>query len=277
MTSAPQHIETCSTAALHSFHLHCPEERHLDPQIPPEVNELELSFLSFVAQELRTPLTWMSIVDSIGSADPPGRTREMLTIARRGHRRLKRLVEQLQHYLEVKAMPPSDTRETVVLNEVVDQVLDRFEARAGDGVLLERNLGELPLRVRGTQSHIGEILDLLLDHAATCSSRKREIRIDVMRAHRAAQIAVSDNGWGFPSADAERMFQPFPLHETSNHSTGTGLSLAVARRLAELHGGTLRAVSLGWNTGVLFIVELPWAVGGDVQGHDRDLDRGHWS
>src|SRR5262249_58072674 len=65
-------------------------------------------------------------------------------------------------------------------------------------------------------------------------------------------FTVRDFGVGLPDGKAERIFDPFFTTRTS----GTGLGLAVARRIAELHGGRIVAAN-GVGGGALFRVELP--------------------
>ena len=65
---------------------------------------------------------------------------------------------------------------------------------------------------------------------------------------------VRDHGEGLPPGDSERLFEPF----FTTRARGTGLGLAVARRLAEAHGGTITAANhpLG---GAVFTVRIPGA------------------
>jgi two-component system, NtrC family, sensor histidine kinase HydH len=68
------------------------------------------------------------------------------------------------------------------------------------------------------------------------------------------RIDVSDGGPGVPAIDRERIFEPFVTSKTS----GTGLGLAVARRIVEAHGGTLHVVDSPHHTlGATFRIEIP--------------------
>lgn len=77
-------------------------------------------------------------------------------------------------------------------------------------------------------------------------------------------IAVRDHGEGIPPGDPERLFAPF--HTT--RITGTGLGLAVARRIAQQHGGTIEAANLG--DGALFRITLAAPAGNGHGGHTLD-------
>ena len=67
-------------------------------------------------------------------------------------------------------------------------------------------------------------------------------------------IEVADHGPGVPAEDRDKIFEPFFTGKTQ----GTGLGLAIARRVVELHGGTI-AVDDAPGGGALFRVEIPEA------------------
>jgi signal transduction histidine kinase len=72
-------------------------------------------------------------------------------------------------------------------------------------------------------------------------------------------IEVSDSGIGIPADDLERIFNPFEqgLSQEVSSCEGTGLGLALTRRMVELHGGVIRAQSNGPDQGATFTVLLP--------------------
>jgi PAS domain S-box-containing protein len=73
------------------------------------------------------------------------------------------------------------------------------------------------------------------------------------------RLTVTDNGIGLPSNQRDRLFQVFSRLRTKGEYEGTGIGLAVARKIAEQHGGRIRAESPGEGQGSAFIVELPLA------------------
>jgi signal transduction histidine kinase len=88
-----------------------------------------------------------------------------------------------------------------------------------------------------------------------------------MGGHRVGDVlhvAIRDNGRGFDMRQAERIFQPFQRLHLPEEGAGHGLGLAIASRVAERHGGRLRAESAP-GAGSTFHLELPAATG-DGQG-----------
>ena len=72
-------------------------------------------------------------------------------------------------------------------------------------------------------------------------------------------IEVSDSGAGIHPGDLECIFAPFEqgLNPTADRQEGTGLGLALTRRMVELHGGRIRAASKGRGQGATFTIVLP--------------------
>jgi signal transduction histidine kinase len=73
------------------------------------------------------------------------------------------------------------------------------------------------------------------------------------------RVAVEDTGIGIRPADQERLFQVFELADASytRSKRGSGLGLALSRRLVELHGGRMWVESAGEGCGSTFLFEIP--------------------
>ena len=96
---------------------------------------------------------------------------------------------------------------------------------------------------------IREVVVNLVDNAVAAGAPVvATVRVDAKRL----VIEVTDHGPGVPEADRERIFEPFHTGKTQ----GTGLGLAVARRVVEAHGGTLSVLSAP-SGGALFRAEIP--------------------
>jgi signal transduction histidine kinase len=138
--------------------------------------------------------------------------------------------------------------EPVLLAEVVVSARSDLPDGAADWV---DALDPTDLRVRAHPGLLGRLLHVLYDNAVQASA-PRAPRI-ATRAHADSGrvvIEVSDDGPGVPPEIADRVFEPL----VTARPGGTGLGLALARRIATAHGGT---IDLRHGPGACFRIELP--------------------
>jgi len=130
----------------------------------------------------------------------------------------------------------------------------RFEGGDGD-----------PLWTRAHRPLLGQLLDNLLENACKYSEPGTPIIVRAWCEPGAVALAVEDRGCGIPPEDVLRVFEPFYRAESARQlgRAGVGLGLAVARRIAVTHGGTITADSAP-GKGCRFVVRLPHAPAPDV-------------
>ena len=120
-----------------------------------------------------------------------------------------------------------------------------------------------PLWTRAHRPLLGQLLDNLLENACKYSGPGTPIIVRAWCEPDAVALAVEDRGCGIPAEDLPHVFEPFYRAESARRlgRAGVGLGLAVARRIAATHGGTITAESEP-GRGSRFVVRLPRAVGG---------------
>jgi CheY-like chemotaxis protein len=98
-----------------------------------------------------------------------------------------------------------------------------------------------------------------LNNAAKFTPEGGSIRVELEDSGDPIAVRVADSGIGVPGEQLERIFQMFTRLERPGVRTqpGLGIGLALARRLAEMHGGTLSASSAGVAQGTTFTLSLP--------------------
>ncbi|MCW1382076.1 ATP-binding protein [Novosphingobium sp. KCTC 2891] len=129
---------------------------------------------------------------------------------------------------------PSDPIENTELAALVADVADEYEDMGEDVVLGETERIVLPLRA----TWLRRAMRNLVSNALRYGSRAR---VSLHREGRHAVLRIEDDGPGIPESDIGRMMEPFTRLEASRNSAtgGTGLGLALARAIAEQHGGSL--------------------------------------
>jgi CheY-like chemotaxis protein len=106
---------------------------------------------------------------------------------------------------------------------------------------------------------LAQILTNLLDNAAKYTPDGGVIAVEARRVHRQAAVTVRDNGIGIAPEALPRIFDMFTRERRPGRAEhdGLGIGLSLARQLAELHGGTIDALSAGPESGSEFTVRLP--------------------
>jgi len=117
------------------------------------------------------------------------------------------------------------------------------------------------LRVQGDATRLTQIVVNVLSNAAKYTEANGDIALTVRRDGNHVEIAVKDSGLGISSDMLPRVFDLFAQErQTIDRSHGgLGLGLTIAKRLVELHGGTIEARSDGVGAGSQFVIRLPLA------------------
>jgi signal transduction histidine kinase/CheY-like chemotaxis protein len=118
-----------------------------------------------------------------------------------------------------------------------------------------------PVWVRADPARVSQMIDNLLENAVKYGAKT--VRIHVAAEGRQGVLTVDDDGQGISRELMGRLFQPFVQGAQSLERAqgGLGLGLALVRRIAQLHGGSVEARSEGEGTGSRFILRLPLAGG----------------
>ena len=144
----------------------------------------------------------------------------------------------------------------VALGEVVREVLNDLELRIQDaGARVE--VGTLPV-ICGDALQMRQLFQNLIENALKFrrADASPVVKVNGQPEGRYCRISVEDNGVGFEPQQAERLFQPFQrLHHTAQYE-GTGIGLAVCKKVVDRHGGRIMARSQP-GQGATFIITLP--------------------
>ena len=223
-------------------------------------------FLAMLAHELRNPLTPMRnavhLQKAMTSDDPLfDKTRDILE---RQVAHIVRMVDDLVDVARLEKGKMALHRSRVELNPIVasavEAVLPLVQAREHQVTV---DLAAEPLPIDADPTRVEQIVCNLLVNAAKFTPRPDAIRVATRREASHAVVSVEDRGAGFATADADKFFDMFVQGSQNLARThgGLGIGLTIARRLAEMHGGSIEAQSAGPGRGALFTVRLPLAAG----------------
>lgn len=218
--------------------------------------------LANVSHDLRTPLASMQgYLETLLLKEDctPDERRCYLQVATRHCERLGRLVRDLFDLTRLEAHEIRPCAERFPLAELVQDVAQKFELQAAKAEqrLLTHIAPEVPV-VAADIGMIERVLENLIENAMRYTPAGGAIEVAVAPGGRGAVLQVSDTGRGIAPDELPHIFDRYYRADRSERGgTGNaGLGLAIARRVVELHGGTIRAESAP-GQGTRFVVELP--------------------
>ncbi len=219
-------------------------------------------FLSHMTHELRTPLTAIlgfsrMLLDEIYGPLNQKQMRYVNGIADSG----KHLLELVNDFLDISKIEAD--REELFLEKVpVEDVClasaSIVEERARqEGLELKLEIGPQVDFCRADQRRLKQILVNLLSNAIKFTETG-SVTLKVEKNRKTIEFSVIDTGIGICEADQKKLFQPFEQINNclSRKYKGTGLGLALSRKLARLHGGDLTLTSEE-SKGSCFTLHLP--------------------
>jgi len=219
-------------------------------------------FLAMLAHELRNPLAPISNAAQLLSMAPddPDTVRRAAAIIGRQSRHMRLLVEDLVDLSRVTRRLAEIDRKPVSLAEVIvaalEQAAPKIEQRS-HALQVENHGPDLQLSADATR--LTQVVTNLLHNAAKYTPGGGEIRLRIEREGDNAVVQVIDNGIGIEAGMLGQIFDLFTQAERAPERSegGLGIGLALARNVAELHGGTLQARSAGLGRGSTFELRLP--------------------
>ncbi len=228
-----------------------------------QVDERRRELLENVSHDLRTPLTSMQgylemLLIHEGRLAPEERL-SYLQVANRQCERLAKLVQSLFELSNLEAMEGIRDAENFPLPELVQDVVQKFSLNARQrGVALDAGFDPHAPQVFGDIGLFERLLENLIDNALRHTPVGGEVHVHVEPRAEGVTLRVSDTGEGIPADKLDGIFDRYyQVDRGESGNTGSsGLGLAIVRRIATLHGGSIDVESAP-GRGTSFIVHLP--------------------
>jgi signal transduction histidine kinase len=222
------------------------------------LNQELKAFTYSVAHDLRSPLTviagYTTLLLEERSVELSGGARADIRAIHDAAASMAKLIHDLLDFSRASRaeLIRTDVDVTAEARSVVSELRRAQPERA---VTVDVDEG---IVVWGDPALIRVALANLLGNAFKYTAKRADARAEVRDAGSAdhAGFEVRDNGVGFPMGQAHRLFQPFQRLHSEGEFRGTGIGLATVQRVAERHGGHVRAHSAP-GAGARFTVELP--------------------
>lgn len=206
--------------------------------------EKQKQFISDAGHELKTPLSIIRADADILEMDLG--ENEWVTDIRRQVMRMTDLTDVLSKLSRMDEAEQPLAMEELNFSNLVKEQSSSFESLLRTAGMTLKYTGPSELYLRGNRKALRELCSVLLDNAVKYSADGAEIQLVVEKVGRSASFSVTNpSKLPLPTDDLERLFERFYRTDPSRNSGtgGFGIGLAIAKAVAESHGGTIKAYS----------------------------------
>lgn len=233
----------------------------------------ERQFTADVSHELRTPLSIIRSAADIVMRDPKPTLegyRAALHSVRDEATRLSSIVDDLLFFARADFHQVRLNIAPIDMNSLMGDVFDYgVKLASPKGIDIDYTLestGQENIVVNGDTAHLMRMFINLIDNAVKYTPPGGKVRIEVRSEDKLVHVIIADTGMGIPEEDIPRIFDRFYRGDSSRARTvsgneadkasGVGLGLAIAKTIAELHGGSITVKSMP-GEGSAFRVTMP--------------------
>jgi len=216
------------------------------------------TFAADVVHELKNPLASIRnagemIADVANQAD----RMRFVRIIEQEVARMERMLSGVRDISLIDAELVREDPVTLDLAPLVSDIVEGFRLREGSRLRFDLQITATePLMVEASRDRLIQVLENLLDNAASFSPPGGTVGVEVAIENGSVVTRVSDQGPGIPDLTRSRIFDRFFTHRPdSKHEGHTGLGLAIVKAIVEAYGGTITAANT--ERGAVFTVTLP--------------------
>ncbi len=224
-----------------------------------EAHEAQSRFSSYASHELRTPLAIMKSEIQVALRDPSVSLSDYKELLESNLEEVDKLAKLSESLLQLSRLDDSD----VVKSDRIDIIKAAKNATKSLHIPANRLVYELPAQqpvfIDGSETMVSDLLRILLDNALKYSPPESPIAIVITANGRTSKIKITNQGEGIAKRDIDKIFKRFyrgESHNKQNKSSGYGLGLSLAKRIVNLHDGSISVSSTPGDT-TSFTVSLP--------------------
>jgi signal transduction histidine kinase len=229
-----------------------------------ELAQIKASFVSNVSHELKTPVALIRLaVETLEMrrTSSPEESEKFLRSISRETMRLNQLVDNILDFSRLEAGQRTFRFAELDAGSVVRDAVESFRPRLeSQGFALGVDIPDALPPVRGDAGALGQCVLNLLDNAMKYSRQRKDVRVAVAVQDGHVRMSVSDRGIGISPRDQRRVFEKFVRVETGlvHDVKGAGLGLSLVDQIIRAHGGRVEVQS-ALGEGSTFTLVLPVA------------------
>lgn len=206
--------------------------------------EAERRFTSDASHELRTPTS--VILAQAEYILEKERTvpeyAEAMEVVRNQSRRMSALISDMLDYTRMDQSERYSLNDEVDLSGLTEELCRELALAGTDGVTLETRIDE-GVAVTGDRLLLTRMITNLVGNAYRYGKPGGHVWVALTRSDGGAVLEVADDGIGIPDGDKDKIFDRFYRGDAARTAGGTGLGLAMVKKIAELHGATVELES----------------------------------
>jgi signal transduction histidine kinase len=219
--------------------------------------------------EMRTPLNGIlafgEILASEAASLPPQEVAEMGRTIHDSGKRLERSIENFLIYAQLELLRADPHKINALRLKRTDSPCAIIEQHARAQAELARRPADLALELTQnvapiSEEYLGKIVDELVQNAFKFSSAGARVNVKLTDSPNGLVLTVADQGRGFSTEQITKVGAYMQFDRKMQEQQGLGLGLIIAKRLTEMHGGTL-AIQSDRGTATVVTVKLPKATG----------------
>lgn len=226
------------------------------------LDEVKSEFMAVASHELRTPVSIVLGFGGVLQDESTGHLADMAAEVITAGERMQEIIETVEEMAALQNRTAELDRHPLLLQDVVREAWTEAEVEVYQ-TEAHLDLAAEPLWVRADRRRLHLAVLNLLKNAVAFTPDTGRVTLALEADSVNARITVRDTGCGFAEGDQARIFDAFyqvESHLTRSHE-GLGVGLTVARAIARLHGGSLRAESAGSDRGSAFQLRIPRYLG----------------
>lgn len=211
-----------------------------------EALEMQKRFAGDASHELRTPLTAMQTEIEVALRSPELTEKEAINLLKSNLEEVGKLKSLSEGLLTLATTDAGGVaQEEISVAQFIDKAIDRTAKSAlRRKIRLKRKVQDTVLL--GNPQQLTSLIAILLDNAIKYSPPNSDVIIEAKLSNKQVQISVTDHGQGIAASDLPHIFERFYRADTSrtkNSAQGYGLGLAIAKKITDIHGGSVEVKS----------------------------------
>ena len=223
--------------------------------------ESQTRFAADASHELRTPLAAIQTENEVALRNPNLNKSQAVSLLRSNLEEIAKLKALSEGLLRLASGGGKiEAPETLHMSEIVSEAVERLSKTAElNRITIVAKVGDY--HVKGDRASLIELFAIFIDNAIKYSPAGSKVSISGSKALRDVRIQIRDRGKGIAADDLPMIFERFYQSDASRSKhagTGYGLGLAIAKKIADAHGGHIEVNSTA-GKGSAFIVHLPSA------------------